>query len=71
METNGISFQSSTLAEYHLKVNATLFLACRPEYFDFQKRNSSILPLASLIRVNGKNQTNKSNTFFFSLLFNR
>ncbi|CAF3900649.1 unnamed protein product, partial [Rotaria sp. Silwood1] len=57
VETNGISFQSSALAEYHVRINATLFIACRPEYFNFQlKTNSSYLPLASLIRINGKNK---------------
>ncbi len=56
-ETNGISFQSSTLPEYHVRSNATLFIACRPEYFDFQYRtNSSYLPIASLIRISGKNK---------------
>ncbi len=54
-ETNGISFQSATLSEYHVRSNATLFVACRPEYFDFQlKTNSSYIPIASLIRINGK-----------------
>ena len=55
-ETNGISFQSATLPEYHVRTNATLFVACRPEYFDFQlKANSSYVPIASLMRINGKN----------------
>ncbi len=54
-ETNGMSFQSSTLAEYHVRTNATLFVACRPEYFDFQYQiNSSYIPIANLIRINGK-----------------
>lgn len=54
-ESNGISFQSSTLPEYHIRTNATLFLACRPEYFNFQSQiNSSYLPIANLIRINGK-----------------
>jgi len=54
-ETNGISFQSSTLAEYHVRTNATLFVACRPEYFDFQTQiNSSYIPIANLIRIDGK-----------------
>ncbi|CAF1174767.1 unnamed protein product [Rotaria sp. Silwood1] len=56
VETNGISFQSSALAEYHVRINATLFIACRPEYFNFQlKTNSSYLPLANLIRINDNN----------------
>jgi hypothetical protein len=54
-ETNGISFQSSTLAEYHVPTNATLFVACRPEYFDFQPHtNSSFIPIANLIRINAE-----------------
>jgi hypothetical protein len=54
-ETNGISFQSSTLPEYHVRTNATLFVACRPEYFDFQlTTNSSYFPIANLININGK-----------------
>lgn len=36
VETNGISFQSSNKAEYYVRRNATLFIACRAEYFDFQ-----------------------------------
>ncbi|CAF3965210.1 unnamed protein product, partial [Rotaria sordida] len=56
VETNGISFQSSALAEYHVRINASLFVACRPEYFNFQlKTNSSYLPLATLIRINDNN----------------
>ncbi|CAF2794908.1 unnamed protein product [Rotaria sp. Silwood2] len=56
VETNGISFQSSGLAEYHVRINATLFVACRPEYFNFQlKTNSSYLPIATLIRINDNN----------------
>jgi len=54
-ETDGISFQSSTLSEYHVRTNATLFVACRPEYFNFQfQTNSSYIPIANLIRINGK-----------------
>ena len=54
MKTNGISFQSSALAEYHVRTNATLFIACRPEYYDYQfKTNSSYLPSATLIRIDG------------------
>ena len=54
-EANGMSFQSSALAEYHVRTNATLFVACRPEYFDFQfESNSSYLPIATLIRISGK-----------------
>ncbi|CAF5111878.1 unnamed protein product, partial [Rotaria magnacalcarata] len=50
--TNGISFQSSALAEYHVRTNSTLFVACRPEYFNFQlKTNLSYVPAATLIRV--------------------
>jgi len=65
-ESNGISFQSSTLPEYHVRTNATLFVACRPEYFDFQVQiNSTYLPIASLIRISGKNQK----TFFLSFIF--
>lgn len=50
-----MSFQSSTLPEYHVRTNATLFLACRPEYFHFQYENNlSYLPIANLLRINGK-----------------
>lgn len=53
-ETSGISFQSATLPEYHVRANGTLFVACRPEYFDFQsKDNTSFVPTAQLIRING------------------
>ncbi|CAM4764794.1 unnamed protein product [Rotaria magnacalcarata] len=52
VQTNGISFQSSALAEYHVRTNSTLFVACRPEYFNFQlKTNLSYVPAATLIRV--------------------
>ncbi|CAF1368900.1 unnamed protein product [Adineta steineri] len=60
-ETNGISFQSSTLAEYHVRINATLFIACRPEYFDFQT-NSSYLPTATILRINDNNHFQLSET---------
>lgn len=40
VETNGISFQSSNKAEYLVRRNATQFIACRAEYFDFQSMNN-------------------------------
>lgn len=48
VETNGISFQSSNKAEYYVRRNATLFIACRAEYFDFQLfSNASSSPSSS------------------------
>ncbi|UJR32092.1 hypothetical protein I4U23_019560 [Adineta vaga] len=62
-ETNGISFQSSTLPEYHVRTNSTLFIACRPEYFDFQlKRNSTSVTIAHLIRLNDNHHFQLSET---------
>ncbi|CAF4154361.1 unnamed protein product [Rotaria socialis] len=56
VQTNGISFQSSALAEYHVRTNSTLFVACRPEYFNFQlKTNLSYVPAATLIRIHDNN----------------
>lgn len=52
-EQSGISFQSSTLAEYHVRRNGTLFIACRPEYFHFHSTKSdSFVPRAFLRRDN-------------------
>ncbi|CAF1631653.1 unnamed protein product [Adineta ricciae] len=62
-ETHGISLQSSTLPEYHVRPNTTLFIACRPEYFDFQmKITSPSVPIAQLIRVTDNHRFELSET---------